>query len=117
MPRVYGGSPGKPRSRSESQFGRSALVYSLRIGCPEMLVNSVCLSGLFSSVGWSVFFSHACSLAEGSRCEEEASDGGTVCVDPLRSSLIRVAPKTHQATNKSPENSMLFERYGTGKCG
>jgi len=40
-----------------------------------------------------VFFSHACSLAEGSRCAEVASDGGTVCVDPLCCSRMRVAPK------------------------
>src|SRR6266478_9248736 len=93
MPRVKGGSPGKPRSRSGSQWGKSALVYSLRIGCPEIVVNSEWRSGLLSRVSLRVFFSHACSLAEGSRCAEVASDGGTVCVDPLCCSLMRVAPK------------------------
>src|SRR5712692_7048950 len=91
MPRVYGGSPGKPRSRSGSHFGRSAFVYSLRIGCPEMVVNSGCLSGLFSSAGWRVFCSQAVSLADGSRCPEEVSDGGAACVVPLDGSLKRIA--------------------------
>src|SRR6267378_5692476 len=92
MPRVYGGSPGKPRSRPESQFGRSALVYSLRIGCPEMVVNSACLSGLFSSTGWRVFFSQACSFSEGFRSVDELSKGGAACVVPLDCSLMLMAP-------------------------
>src|SRR5438445_7577602 len=118
MPRVYGGSPGNPRSRSGSQLGKSAFVYSLRIGCPEIVVNSDWRSGVFSSVGWRVLFSQASSLADGLRCAEEASDGGTVCVDVLRSSLMPVAPKELiRPRYKSPGNSMLFERYGTGKCG
>src|SRR5712692_3623162 len=118
MPRVYGGSPGKPRSRSGSQFGRSALVFSLRMGCPEMVVNSGCLSGPFSSAGWRVFFSQACSLTEGSRYVEEVSAGGTICVDPLGCSLMRIAPEDGiKQRYKSSENSMLFETYGRGKCG
>src|SRR6266851_3196455 len=92
MPRVYGGSPGKPRSRSGSQFGRSAFVYSLRIGYPEMVVNSDCLSGLFSSTGWRVFFSQACSLGEGFRSVDEVSIGRAACVVPLDCSLIFIAP-------------------------
>src|SRR6266852_8121074 len=92
MPRVYGGSPGKPRSRSGSQWGRSALVYNLRIGCPEIVVNSDCLSGLFSSAGWSVFFSQACSLAEGFRSVDEVSSGGAACVVPLDFSFMVIAP-------------------------
>jgi len=49
---------------------------------------------------------------------EEASDGGTVCVDPLRCSLMRIAPEDGiKQRYKSPKNSMLFERYGRGKCG
>src|SRR5229473_5025146 len=92
MPRVYGGSPGKPRSPSGSQWGRSALVYNLRIGCPEIVVNSDCLSGLFSSAGWSVFFSQACSLAEGVRPFDDVSNGGAACVLPLDCSLMRSAP-------------------------
>src|ERR1700737_1346577 len=92
MPRVYGGSPGKPRSRSGSQFGRSAFVFSLRIGYPEMVVNSARLSGLFSSAGWSVFLSQACSLAEGFRSVDEVSNGGAACVVPLDFSLMLIAP-------------------------
>src|SRR5216684_271512 len=118
MPRVYGGSPGKPRSRSGSQFGKSALVYSRRIGCAEIVVNSDWRSGLFSRVGWRVFFSHACSLAEGSRCAEEVYAGGTVCVDPLECSLMRLSPEDGiKQRYKSPENSMLFQMYGRGKGG
>src|SRR6266481_483229 len=93
MPRAYGGSPGKPRSRSGSQFGRSAFVYSLRIGCPEMVVNSRCLSGLFSSAGWRVFFSQACCLEEGARSTADVSGGGAACVVPLDRSLILIAPR------------------------
>src|SRR5258708_31754989 len=93
MPRVYGGLRGKPRSRSGSQVGRSAFVYSLRIGYPEMVVNSRCLSGLFSSAGWRVFFSQACSLAEGARSTEDVSAGGGACVVPLDRSLILIAPR------------------------
>src|SRR6266478_4664990 len=92
MPRVYGGSPGKPRSRSGSQFGRSALVYSLRIGYPEMVVNSDCRSGLFSRAGWRVFFSQAFSFAEGVRLTDDVSTGGAACVVPLDSSLMLIAP-------------------------
>src|SRR6267142_6932567 len=92
MPRVYGGSPGKPRSRSGSQFGRSAFVYSLRIGYPEMVVNSAWRSGLFASAGWSVFFSQARSLAEGARSTEDVSAWGAACVVPLDRSLILMAP-------------------------
>src|SRR5713101_1693555 len=92
MPRVYGGSPGKPRSRSGSQCGKSAFVYSLRIGYPETVVNSACLSGLFSKVGCRVFFSQACSLEDGSRCTEEDSVGGAAWVVPLDSSLMLIAP-------------------------
>src|SRR5260370_4445864 len=92
MPRVYGGSPGKPRSRSGSQVGRSAFVYSLRIGWPEMVVNSGSLSGLFSSAGWRVFFSQACSLEEGFRSFDEVCNGGAACVVPLDCSLTFIAP-------------------------
>src|SRR6266853_1170113 len=92
MPRVYGGSPGKPRSRSASQFGKSAFVYSLRIGYPEMVVNSGCLSGLFSRASWRVFFPQACSLDEGFRSVDEASNGGAACVVPLDCSLMLIAP-------------------------
>src|SRR5260370_15043969 len=92
MPRVYGGSPGKPRSRSGSQFGRYALVYSLRSGCPDIVVNSDCRSGLFSRAGWRVFFSQAFSLGESFRSVDEVSMGGAACVAPLDSSLMLIAP-------------------------
>src|SRR6266571_646729 len=92
MPRVYGGSPGKPRSRPGSQCGKSAFVYSRRIGYPETVVNSACLSGLFSKVGCRVFFSQACSLEDGSRCTEEDSIGGAACVVTFDSSLMLIAP-------------------------
>src|SRR5258708_13776944 len=92
MPRVYGGLPGKPRSRSGSQFGKSAFVYSLRIGYPEIVVNSGCLSGFFSSAGRSVFFSQSCSLAEAARSTEDFSAGGAACLVPLYPSLILIAP-------------------------
>src|SRR5260370_4558876 len=92
MPRVNGGSPGKPRSRSGSQLGKSALVYSLRIGYPEMVVNSDCLSEPFSSAGWRVFFSQACSLGEGLRSADGVSSGGAACVVPLDFSLMLIAP-------------------------
>src|SRR5467141_1553853 len=115
MPRVYGGSPGKPRSRSASQFGRSALVYSPRIGYPEMVVNSDCLSGLFFSAGWSVFFSQACSLAEGARSTEDVSAGGAACVVPLDRSLILIAPGKNSYLFERPQRLMLFERYLRGK--
>src|SRR5258708_36975950 len=93
MPRVYGGLRGKPRSRSGSQFGRSAFVYSLRMGYPEMVVNSRCLSGLFSSAGLRVFFSQACSLAEGARSTEDVSAGGGACVVPFNVSLRLIVPR------------------------
>src|SRR2546427_9298697 len=93
MPRVYGGSPGKPRSRSGSQLGKSALVYSLRIGCPEMVVNSDCLSGFFSSAGWRVFFCQACSFGEGIRSADEVSSGGAACVAPFGFFLMLIAPR------------------------
>src|ERR1700674_1632640 len=116
MPRVYGGSPGKPRSRSGSQFGRSAFVYSLRIGYPEMVVNSAWRSGLFSSAGWSVFFSQACSLAEGARSSEDVSAGGAACVVPLARSLILIAPgEEFNCLFERRQRLMLFERYPRGK--
>src|SRR5258708_37166220 len=92
MPRVYGGSPGTARSRSGSQLGKSALVYSLRIGYPEMVVNSDCLSGPFSSDGWRVFFSQACSVGGGLRSADGGSSGGGACVVPLDFSLLLIAP-------------------------
>src|SRR6266404_64141 len=116
MPRVYGGSPGKPRSRSGSQLGKSALVYSLRIGYPEMVVNSDCISGLFFSTGWSVFFSQACSLAEGARSTEDVSAGGAACVVPLDRSLITHCPQEgFNYLFERPQRLMLFERYLRGK--
>src|SRR5882757_67059 len=116
MPRVYGGSPGKPRSRSGSQFGRSALLYSLRIGYPEMVVNSDCLSGLFFIAGWSVFFSQACSLAEGARSTEDVSAGGAACVVPLDRSLILIAPREEfNYLFERRQRLMLFERFPRGK--
>src|SRR5258708_40376857 len=93
MPRVNGGSPGKPRSRSGSQLGKSALVYSLRIGYPELVVNSDCLSGPFSSDGWRVFFSQVCSFGEGLRSADGVSSGGAGCVGPLGFSLMLIAPR------------------------
>src|SRR5260370_39197170 len=92
MPRVNGGSPGKPRSRSGSQLGKSALVYGLLIGYPEMVVNSDCLSGLFSGAGWRVFFSQVCSFGEGLRSADGVSSGGAACVVPLGFSLMLIAP-------------------------
>src|SRR6266550_449000 len=116
MPRVYGGSPGKPRSRSASQFGRSALLYSLRIGYPEMVVNSDSLSGLFFSAGWSVFFSQACSLAEGARFTEDVSAGDAASVVPLVRSLMLIAPRGEfNYLFERPQRLMLFERYLRGK--
>jgi hypothetical protein len=44
-------------------------VYNLRIGCPEIVVKFAWRSGLFASVGSSVFFSQANSLALGFRGE------------------------------------------------
>src|SRR2546428_13980867 len=99
MPRVYGGSPGKPRSRSGSQLGKSALVYSLRIGCPEMVVNSDCLSGFFSSAGWRVFFCQACSFGEGIRSADEVSSGGGGCGVPFGFFLMVLRPR-RQAENE-----------------
>src|SRR5260370_6803482 len=93
MAGVYGGSAGKRRSRSGSQFGRSALVYSLRIRCPDIVVNSDCRSGLFSRAGWRVFFSQAFSLGESFRSVDEVSRGGAACVAPLDSSLMLIAPE------------------------
>src|ERR1700682_3231778 len=116
MPRVYGGSPGKPRSRSGSQFGRSAFVYSLRIGYPEMVVNSRCLSGLFSSAGWRVFFSQACSFADGARSTGEVAAGGGACVVPFDVSLMLIAPREgfyHRPERR--QRLMLFERFPRGK--
>src|SRR5712691_7795797 len=104
MPRVYGGSPGKPRSRSGSQLGKSALVYSLRIGYPEMVVNSDCRSGPLSSVGWRVSFSQACSFGEGTRSANEVSSGGAACVVPLDFSLMRIAP------GRKPKNESLHHQ-------
>src|SRR5438093_5343080 len=114
MPRVYGGSPGKPRSRSGSQLGKSALVYSLRIGCPEMVVNSDCLSGFFSSAGWRVFFCQACSFGEGIRSADEVSSGGAACVAPLDFSLMLIAParKPKMNRNFTKINAMRKARKG-----
>src|SRR6266436_9499257 len=65
-----------------------------------MVVNSSWRSGFFSRVGWRVFFSQAFSLAEGLRRTEEVSAGGAVCVMPLDSSLMRVAPGGRNQTAK-----------------
>src|ERR1700682_1302560 len=115
MPRVYGGSPGKPRSRSGSQFGKSAFVYSLRMGYPEMVVNSRCLSGLFSSAGWRVFFSQACFLAGGARSTEDVSAGGGACVVPFDVSLMLIAPRGFNHRPERRQRLMLFERFPRGK--
>src|SRR5216683_1374841 len=104
MPRVYGGSPGKPRSRSASQWGKSALVYSLRIGYPEIVVNSGCLSALFSSAGWRVFFCQACSFGEGFRSGDDISDRGAACAVLLDSSLMLVALVRDSKKNESHHN-------------
>src|SRR5713226_1585286 len=80
-----------------------------------MVVNSGCLSGLFSSAGWSVFFSQACSLAEGFRSVDDGSKGGAACVVPLDFSLMLIAPrqgfkKTNRAITKI--NAMRKARKG-----
>src|SRR5229473_4251014 len=63
------------------------------MGYPEMVVNSACRSGLFSSVGRRVFSSQATSLEDGSRCGAEVSNGNTVPVDALDFSLMmRLSP-------------------------
>src|SRR5260370_23359250 len=92
MTRVNGGPRGKPRSRSGSQLGKSGLVYSLRIGYPEMVVNSDCFWGPFSSAGWRVFLSQVCSFGEGLRSADGVSSGGAACVVPLGFSLMLIAP-------------------------
>src|SRR5260370_41453268 len=58
-----------------------------------MVVNSACLSWLFSSAGWSVSFSQACSLAEGFRSVDDGSKGGAACLVPLDFSLMLIAPR------------------------
>jgi len=80
-----------------------------------MVVNSDCRSALFSSAGWRMFFSQACSLADGSRCLGEVSAGVAVCVDPLDCSLMRSAPggdwrKTYRNITKI--NAMRKQRKG-----
>src|SRR5260370_41030924 len=63
------------------------------MGCHEMVVNSACRSGFFSSAGRRVFSSQATSLGEGSRCGAEVSNGSTVPVDALDFSLMmRLSP-------------------------
>ncbi len=57
-----------------------------------MVVNSGCLSEPFSSAGWRVFFSQACSLWEGLRSADGVSSGGAACVVPLDFSLMLIAP-------------------------
>src|SRR6266853_1380698 len=61
---------------------RTSISASELMATPHLLT-SHWRSGLFSRVGWRVFFSQACSLTEGSRWAEEVSAGGMVCVDPL----------------------------------
>src|SRR3989449_7824949 len=81
-----------------------------------MVVNSARRSGLFSSAGWSVFFSQACSLAEGARSTEDVSAGDAACVVPLDRSLILVAPRGEfNYLFERPQRLMLFERYLRGK--
>src|SRR5271169_41672 len=58
------------------------------MGYPEMVVNSDWRSGLFSSVGRSVFSSQARSFAEGSRVVAGASPVVMVVVVPLTFSLM-----------------------------
>src|SRR5256885_4015849 len=72
---------------SGSQPGKSAGVQSLRIGCADIVVNVDCRSGLFASVGCSVFFSQAISFADGFR-EEVDSAGAMVGVFVGCESLI-----------------------------
>src|SRR6266576_5388523 len=81
-----------------------------------MVVNSARRSGLFSSAGWSVFFSQACSLAEGARSTEDVSAGDAACVVPLDRSLILIAPRGEfNYRFERPQRLMLFERYLRGK--
>src|SRR5260370_505783 len=76
---------------------------------------SASLSWLFSSAGWSVSFSEACSLAEGFRSVDDGSKGGAACVVHLDFSIMLIAPrqgfeKTNRAITKI--NAMRKARKG-----
>src|SRR5690348_14254460 len=79
MPRVYGGWPGSPRSRSGTHPTRSPGVYSRSTGSPEIVVNLALpsssrftpdilptgRSGDFASAGRNISLVHRSSAAEG----------------------------------------------------
>jgi len=77
-----------------------------------MVVNSARRSGLFFSAGWSVFFSQACSLAEGARSTEDVSAGGAASVVPLDAFAHTHCPREEfNYLFERPQRLMLFERY------
>src|SRR5580704_12484828 len=100
-----------------SHPGKSAGVNRRRMGYPEIVVNSDWRSGLFSSVGRSVFSSQARSFAEGSRGAAETSPVVMVVVVPLTLSLMADAPDTARSYTKlkRTRNSMLCESEKRGK--
>src|SRR5713226_9736559 len=80
-----------------------------------MVVNSPRRSRFFSIVGRRVFFSQACSLAEGLRRAEEVSAGDAVCVVPFDSSLMGLAPGGRNQT--TVENATEIQCYSKGTEG
>src|SRR6185295_5081547 len=66
MPRVYGGSPGKPSSVSGSKFGKLFGVYRRSTGVSETVVNESFVSGDFFNAGRSVRSSHVCCASSNS---------------------------------------------------
>src|SRR5258708_35679158 len=81
-----------------------------------MVVNSACLSWLFSSAGWSVSFSQACSLAEGFRSVDDGSKGGAACVVPLDFSLMLIAPRQgFKKTNRAITKIHAMRNYRQGQ--
>src|SRR3989442_852452 len=80
---------------------------------PETVVNSGSRSGLFSSVGWRVFFSHSRSFAEGLRVADVESAGLTVCVTPFSCSGMSrgiPAPAVRSSARASYHKFILCER-------
>jgi len=83
-PRVYGGSPGKPRSRSGSQFGQICFRVQPANRIPANVVNRPGARGFFP-VPAGAYFSPRLVPWRGPRSTEDVSAWGAACVVPLGS--------------------------------
>src|SRR5271163_297674 len=80
------------------------------MGYPEIVVNSDWRSGLFSSVGRSVFSSQARSCVEGLRGAAGASPVVTVVVVPLTLSLMASAPHWYAFQHEAQKNAQFHAK-------